>query len=274
MYHQLQEADKKASSSDKCQYKADPSCPFDVEIIVFPNGAKTKYYYRFLAHKEILSEISDVFSAMLGGSFAESRSGRVVLRNVRPRAFLAILHHLYGCSWNCTQVEQQLDIFVTSICIEEYQTVHKDPLSNDILSGTVDSSANDLLNSDHLLSLIFTTKAEEAKQNKIRFIEAQQCLELLACANQFLLMDLCTVCEEKFYSCLPLDSNGIHLPSLFVYCHIHEAKILPQSILDYILLQLGNPSLCLKLFREILAGPTGYAALMLVKNNICNFLKR
>ena len=269
MYHQG--ADKEAYSSDKCQYKADPSRPFNVEIIVFPNGTKMDYYYRFLAHKEILSEISDVFCAMLGGSFAESRSGRIVLRSVCPRAFLAILHHLYGCNWNCAQVEQHLDIFVTNICIEEYRTVYKDP---DFSSGAIDGSANDLLNSDNLLSLIFTAKTKEAKQNEDRFVEARQCLELLACANQFLLMDLCTVCEEQFCSFLPLDSAGIHLPSLFAYCQIHEAKILPQSILDYILLQLGNPSLCLKLFHEILAGPTGYAALMLIKDNICNFLKR
>ena len=38
MYHQ--EADKEAFSLDKCQYKVDPSHPFNVEIIVFPKGPK------------------------------------------------------------------------------------------------------------------------------------------------------------------------------------------------------------------------------------------
>ena len=264
------EVDKEASFPEECQYRADPSCPFDVEILVYPSGVSASCYYKFSAHKEILSKISDVFGAMLGGSFAESTSGKIVLRSVRPRAFLAILHYLYGCNWNCAQVEQDLNSFITDICTKEDKT-NKTSLSSDFSSGIV---TNDSLNPDHLLSLVFTTKTKEFKENENGFVEARQCLELLACANRFLLTDLCTACEKQLCNCLPLDSARIHLPSLFAYCQIHEAKLLPQLILDYILLQLGNPSLCSKLLREILAGPTGYAALMLIKDSICSFIKR
>ena len=241
---------------------------------MYPSGANTDCYYKFSAHKEILSKISDVFGAMLGGSFAESKSGKIVLRSVRPRAFLAILHYLYGCNWNCAHVERELNSFLTNFSIKEDKSDDKPSLSSDFSSGIVDFVTNDSLNPDRLLSLIFTTRTKEAKENENCLVEARQCLELLACANRFLLTDLCTACEKQLCNCLPLDSTVIHLPSLFAYCQIHEAKILPQLILDYILLQLGNPSLCSKLFREILAGPTGYAALMLIKDNICSFIKR
>ena len=270
-YHQ--EVDKEASFPEECQYRADPSCPFDLEILVYPSGVDIGCYYKFSAHKEILSKISDVFGAMLGGSFAESKSGKIVLRSVRPRAFLAILHYLYGCNWNCTQVEQQLNSFLTDVCTKDDKT-DKTSLPGDFSSGIVDFVTDDSLNPDYLLSLIFTTKTKEPKENGSCFVEARKCLELLACANRFLLMDLCTACEKQLCNCLPLDSTRIHLPSLFAYCQIHEAKILPQLILDYILLQLGNPSLCLKLLHEILVGPTGYIALMLIKDSICSFIKR
>lgn len=261
---------KEADEETECQYKTDPSYPFDVEILVYPAGTNINCHYKFSAHKDILSKISDVFGAMLGGSFAESKSGKIVLRGVCPRAFLAILHHLYGCKWNCTQVDQELNSFLSSTCFEEDKTTNRNCVSNDITSGTT----SDSLNPDYLMSLIFITKASEVEENENGFIEAKLCLEVLACANRFLLTDICTACEKKLSHCLPLDSTNIHLPSLFAYCQIHEAKILPQQILDYILLQLGNPSLCSKLFREILAGPTGYAALMLIKDSICSFIKR
>ena len=208
---------------------------------------------------------------MLKGSFAESKSGQIVLRGICPRAFLAILHHLYGCNWNCALVEQELNS-LSSVCSQQEDSFgNKNHPLSDVSS---DSITSDSLNSDNLLSLVFATKTSKAEENKQCFIEARQCLEVLACANRFLLTDLCTACEKQLCNCLPLNSTGIHLPSLFAYCQIHEAKILPQLILDYILLKLGNPSLCSKLFHEILAGPTGYAALMLIKDSICNFIKR
>ena len=261
---QHQEPDKEALLSE-CQYKPDPKWPYDVEILVYPSGVKTNGHYKFSAHKEVLSKISDVFGAMLGGSFAESKSRKVVLKGVCPRAFLAILHHLYGCSLNCAQVGEELNSFLNNS--EEENTNSR---SNDVPSDITSNS----LNPDNLISLIFTTKMSSAEETEQHFLEARQCLELLACANRFLLTDLCTACEEWLCQCLPLDSTNVHLPSLFTYCQIHEAKILPQLILDHILLQLGNPSHCLKLFREILGGPAGYAALMLIKNSICNFIKR
>ena len=261
---QHQEPDKEALLSE-CQYKADPKCPYDVEILVYPSGVNTSCHYKFLAHKEVLSKISDVFGAMLGGSFAESKSRKIILRGVCPRAFLAVLHHLYGCSLNCAQVGEELNSF-----LENSEEENKNCHSNDGPSDNTDNS----LNPDDLISLIFTTKMSSAEETEQHFLEARQCLELLACANRFLLTDLCTACEKQLCQCLPLDSTGVHLPNLFTYCQIHEAKILPQLILDYILLQLGNPSRCLKLFREILGSPAGYAALMLIKDSICSFVKR
>jgi len=269
-----QQKTDKGVPSLECQYKSDPDCPFDVEILVYPSGVDANCYYRFSAHKEILSKISDVFSAMLGGSFAESRSGKIVLKGVCPQAFLTILHHLYGCNLNCAQVEQELNSFLNTVSSKEKNNMIDDKtcqLSSDVSLGTVDCES---LNPEYLKSLIFAAKTSEIEEEKKFFIEARQCLELLACANMFLLTDLCTACEEQLCNCLPLDNANIHLPSLFAYCQIHEAKILPQLILDYILLQLGNPSLCSKLFHEILAGPSGHAALMLIKNNICSFIKR
>lgn len=269
-----QEADKETSL--ECQYKADSNCPFDVEILVYPAGTSTSCHYKFSAHKEILSKISDVFGAMLGGSFAESKSGRIVLKGVHPRAFSVTLHHLYGCNWNCAQIAHDLNSFPNTVCSEEDENISETKcLSNDI-SDTVGHITNDhhSLNSDYLMEHIFATKTSESEEDERCFMEARQCLEVLACANRFLLADLCTVCEVQLCNCLPLDNTNIHLPSLFAYCQIHEAKILPQQILDYILLQLGNPSLCSKLFREILAGPSGYAALMLIRDSICSFIKR
>ena len=264
---QHQEADKEAVFSE-CQYRPDPKCPYDVEILVYPNGVNADSHYRFLAHKELLSKISDVFGAMLGGSFAESKSRKIVLRGVCPRAFLAILHHLYGCSLNCAQVGKELNSFINNS--KEDKSENRNCGSNYGPSGITSNP----LNPDELISLIFTTKTSSAKETEQHFVEARQCLELLACANRFLLTDLCTACEERLCHCLPLDSTGIHLPNLFMYCQIHEAKILPQLILDHILLQLGNPSRCLKLFHEILGSPVGYAALMLIKDSICSFIKR
>jgi len=241
--------------------------PFDVEIFVYPSGAN-RGGYKFSAHRELLAKLSDVFAAMLGGSFAESKSGRVILKGVSPHAFLATLHHLYGCRQLCKHLECESDSFLDSIWFDTHNNqvnFSGDPSLN------MDRIPSSSLEQENLLSCIFPSKQEGTEKF---YKEARQCLETLACANQFLLTDLCTECEERICECLPLDSSEIDLPSLFAYCQMHEAKIIPPLIMDYILLQLGKPSLCFTLFAEILAGPSGHAAIHLMKRSIINAIRK
>ena len=250
----------------ECQYMSSSGNPFDVEILVYPSGAD-KGGYKFSAHRELLAKLSDVFAAMLGGGFAESNSGRIVLKGVSAHAFLAILHHLYGCSQQCKHLEQGLDSFLNSIWFDATNSNINDPsLHKDSIPGSC-------VEHDKLLSRIFPSKQEEETEKKC-YKEARRCLETLACANQFLLTDLCTECEKRICECLPLDCSDINLPSLFAYCQMHEAKIIPPLVLDYIMLRLSKPSLCSKLFGEILVGPSGHAALQLVKSSIVNAIRR
>ena len=255
-------ANSKLPDSSECQYVSSSGDPFDVEILVYPSGTN-RGGYKFSAHRKLLAKPSDVFAAMLGGSFAESKSGRIILKGVSPHAFLATLHHLYGCRQICKHLECESNSFLDSIWF--------DTSNNEAGNASVnmDSIPSSSLEHDNLLSCIFPSK-----QEGIEYKEARQCLETLACANQFLLTDLCTECEERICECLPLDSSDINLPSLFAYCQMHEAKIIPPLIMDYILLQLGKPSLCFMLFAEILAGPSGHAAIHLMKTSIINEIRK
>uniref|UniRef100_A0A670YVF0 Armadillo repeat containing 5 n=1 Tax=Pseudonaja textilis TaxID=8673 RepID=A0A670YVF0_PSETE len=59
---------------------------------------------RVPAVRQVISDASEVFRAMLSGGFAESSHTTVMLHDVSPEPFLALTHFLHGCRGRACQV--------------------------------------------------------------------------------------------------------------------------------------------------------------------------
>lgn len=58
----------------------------------------------FPAHRQVMGGASDVFAALLCGSFREANEETVRLLDVEPSSFEVLLHHTYGCRDKCKQL--------------------------------------------------------------------------------------------------------------------------------------------------------------------------
>ena len=93
----------------RCRYRDYDHTPFDYMVKLDRHGTETSgngsetEQVKLPTHREVLSEASEVFAVMLGGHFLESASSEVYLKGVQPQSFLSLLHHVYGCGWQCRE---------------------------------------------------------------------------------------------------------------------------------------------------------------------------
>ena len=85
----------KAKKSVTCCLK---SFPKDVTFV-------TDYGQKVFANKEQLTKQSDVFSAMLGDNFLESKIAEIAIPDISLVALRFIVHYLHGCSPRCSVIE-------------------------------------------------------------------------------------------------------------------------------------------------------------------------
>ncbi len=84
--------------SQYCRYMDSDLCPFDLTLVVLTN--------KIPVHRHVMSGASDVFHVMLNGPYREGCCSEVQLVHNHPSAFIGLVHHLYGCSWECPRVDK------------------------------------------------------------------------------------------------------------------------------------------------------------------------
>ena len=204
----------KKSALTKCRYADYDHCPFDMVITVENKGSSPQQPPPPLSmqvHRSMLIENSDVFAVMLGGQYMESSRSEVVLHKIPPLAFLSVIHHTYGCGWQCDKV-------IERVCEPEYFAASNVGSNED--ESVSRHELNLSLTSDLLISQIVDKCAGETEKRL-----AEHCLQVLSCAGMFLLPELVTLCEHEAVRYLVPDN----ISAMFRFAELHWCLCLAES---------------------------------------------
>lgn len=214
-----------------CRYLDTDFHPFDLTIILHsPSGQTVKV----LAHKSTLVEESDVFRVMLAGSYRESWCGEVHIHSISPTGFVSMLHHMYGCGWQCSRV-----MGMALAGTGRSETPRPDMLSEttEVLLQEIASSCQD---------------GEERER-------AEHCLQVLACAGRFLLPDLITLSEHAAAKAL----QPGNMVAMFHFAQLHQCFCLAESCIRA-LVSIPQLQLRTDTFRELITSSEGDAAIHII----------
>lgn len=198
----------------RCRYRDYDHCPFDYSVKLDRHGTQTQQngmetkqcetgtqHIYFLAHRAVLAGASEVFNVMLGGGFMESCGSEVHLKDVHPWAFLSLLHHVYGCGWDCQEASEAWD--------------------------QEDHSHNDL--SDISSSLIAAVISKDTCVFSHPYIlRTLRCLET---ASRFLLDSMRQRCERRAATLITMPT----LVPLFLFSQLHGSVVLAEKCLQRLL---------------------------------------
>lgn len=202
-----------------CRYVDTDSRPFDLTVTLHsPSGQQVSVQ----AHKSTLTEGSDVFRVMLAGSYKESSCNEVHIHSIAPSGFLSVLHHIYGCGWQCKTVLSE-----ASRAGDREAGAHSDLLSE---------------STDVLLRAI--TRACESREEGWR---ARHCLQVLACAGRFLLPELVTLSQHAAVKYL----HPQNMVPMFHFAQLHQCFCLAESCIRA-LVSLPHLKLRTDVFKELL----------------------
>ena len=176
---------------------------------LFPNTSNqsSKEQESVLVHKHVLSSKSEVFNAMLTGSFKESSLSEILLQNTDKTTFESMVHHVYGCR-NCTTLCSILKV------------------SN---HGMGDSSASS--HTDKGSNCISPSNECDTWNIPIH-------LDLLDLSRQYFLVALQRDCESVLCQCIEPDN----VVELFREADIHQADTLSSHCIEHIF-SISNPVL-------------------------------
>lgn len=76
-----------------CLYNHIHPTPFDV-VIKVETGESVE------AHRSVLCDLSEVFSAMLSSYFMEGNQSEIMLKDLHHSTLLFLVHYAYGCCWS------------------------------------------------------------------------------------------------------------------------------------------------------------------------------
>lgn len=217
-----------------CKYMDTDHHPFDLTMTLHSSSGEL---VKVPAHKSTLVEESDVFRVMLAGSYKESSCGDVHIHSISPLGFLSVLHHIYGCGWQCKSV-------LDEVCATSEEELAILPSQSDLLSAMTDG----LLNA--------VTTACGSREEGVR---ARHCLQVLACAGRFLLPDLITLSEHAAakYLC-----PGNMVP-MFQFAQLHLCFCLAESCIRA-LVSLPHLQLRTDVFKELVTSAEGEAAIEII----------
>ena len=211
----------KGPGLSKCRYADYDHCPFDMIITVENEGSSPQQPPPPLSiqvHRSMLIENSDVFAVMLGGQYMESSRSEVAFHKIPPLAFLSVIHHTYGCGWQCDKV-------IKRVCESEYfahiAASNVTAESNEDKRLSVSRHKLNLsLTSDLLISQIVDKCTGETEKRL-----AEHCLQVLSCAGMFLLPELVTLCEHEAVRYLVPDN----ISAMFRFAELHWCMCLAES---------------------------------------------
>ena len=233
----------------KCRYADYDHCPFDMVITVENEGSSPQSPppLSIQVHRSMLVDNSDVFAVMLGGQYMESSCSEVVLHKIPPLAFLSVIHHTYGCGWQCAKVIER--VTDSEYCANE--------AINNIES--YESASQDRVNLS-LTSDLFISHVVEKCVNETEKRLAAHCLQVLSCAGMFLLPELVTLCEHEAVRYLVPDN----MSAMFQFAELHWCMCLAESCIRS-LVNLPHSSQRTEILGDILGSPQGETALGIIR---------
>ena len=232
-----------------CRYMDHDHSPFDMIITINNEGS---HPLSIQVHKSILLELSDVFAVMLGGQYLESSRSEVHLHKIPPVAFLSVIHHAYGCGWQCSAVMER--VMVTAL-VPPTTSELAPPTTSEESNLTSEKRPNLSLISDLLISKV-VDKCEGEREKKL----ATHCLQVLSCAGMFLLPDLVTLCQHKAVSYLVPEN----VSAMFRYAELHWSMCLAESCIRSVI-NLPHSQERTEILKDIIESPQGSTALDIIK---------
>lgn len=217
-----------------CRYKDTDHRPFDLTMILHSSSGQL---LNVQAHKSTLMEESDVFRVMLTGSYKESSCSEVHIYSIAPRGFLSIIHHIYGCGWQCKAI-------LDEVCRADEQDVVTSAPHSDILSKSTDV----------LLEAVTTACKSREDSSRVR-----HCLEVLACAGRFLLPTLTTLSEHAAIKYLCPEN----LVPMFHFAQFHQCFCLAESCIRT-MLNIPHLKLRTDIFKDLITSSEGEAVIHII----------
>lgn len=198
-----------------CRYMDSDHTPFDLVIATSYEESQGS----FAVHRSQLMENSQVFNVMLGGVYQEALSEQVHLKGVVPSAFESLLHHIYGCSWNCVGRRLRNHPEKTRTYSDEVEVMFASAFPSPVSPTTSQEEGGLMLH----------------------------CLEVLACANQFFVASLIAQCELRLTASISLTN----LVPLFIFSQLHGSERLARSCITH-LVNMPSSSHQRDLFKQLL----------------------
>ena len=217
-----------------CHYIDTDHTPFDLVVLTTYNDCKD----RFPVHRSILMEASEVFRVMLGGRYQESSAEQVHLKGVVPSAFESLLHHMYGCAWDCPMLQWSRGLVPLSS--GKQLELNRKQCHSEIVQAMFCSSSSSSSSSMHPAATNMTQEDSSMLH----------CLEVLACANQFFVTSLSLECESRLTLCL----SPVNLVPMFLFSQLHGSERLAHSCISY-LVGMSCPLRQRELFKQLLQSP-------------------
>lgn len=145
-----------------CQYA---TAKKDLQIVV----GEGRSCRSIAANRETLSRNSQVFEAMLQGSYIESTQSKVSISDTSSEALTPVFHFLHGCGEQCPTLKSLVS-------------------NNDVTSAGADTSME--THHQDCLSPHYTLHLAESGQVSRKRLRLKHMLSVIALADQFLLPDL------------------------------------------------------------------------------------
>lgn len=231
-----------SNENTTCKYRDSDHCPFDMVITVKNEGSDS---LSIQVHKSMLVNISDVFAVMLGGQYMESSCNEVVLHKIPPLGFLSVIHHAYGCGWQCHHVLER-------VREAEWVPVCESNIEDDTFSQ---ERLNLSWTSDVFISQVADKCAGE-REKKL----ARHCLQVLSLAGMFLLPELVMLCEHEAVNYL-IPNN---VSAMFRFAELHRCLCLAESCVRSVV-NLHHSKERTEILRDIITSPQGETALNIIK---------
>ena len=206
-----------------CRYVDSDHYPFDLTVVVCDDRGCAA---SVPVHRQVLIEASDVFQVMLEGGYREGTQDEITLRDIPPLAFVSVVHHLYGCGWQCPQV-------YTHTVLELPPKQQERSLSMDLIDSVTDS----VLEGHN---------------------DAVHCLSVMVCAGRFLLSDLSTLCQHEAVRFM-LPSNIVEM---LYFAGMHECYCLSESCVR-VVMTMGE--LRKDVFRDLVMSYVGETVLSMLR---------
>lgn len=242
--HESKNMDECQPVKTYCRYLDTDHNPFDMTITMHTTLGRL---VKLPVHKATLMEESDVFRVMLAGDYREASCGEVHIHSVPHCGFLSVVHHVYGCSWQCKAVLAE---------VMRGNREEEEGERSQMSTSTTQQTGDDMLSeaTDFLVKEIMA-----GCKSKEEALRAEHCLQVLACAGRFLLPELILLCEHTVVRYM----EPANMAPLFHFAQLHQCFCLSESCVRA-MVSMPHSHQRTKVFRDLVTSSEGESALQII----------